>query len=84
MMTRLEAGSPLWFPACREVIVLFGCCCLLARRLVERGVRFVPVRDLYVTILRLLGLDDSKLTYCQGGRFKQLSQTGGSVIRKLL
>jgi len=42
------------------------------------------VRDLHVTILRLLGLDDSKLTYFHGGRFKQLSQFGGSVISEIL
>ncbi len=42
------------------------------------------VRDLHVTILHLLDLDDAKLTYFHGGRFKQLSQFGGSVIRELL
>ena len=43
-----------------------------------------PIRDLHVTILRLLGLDDNKLTYFHGGRFKQLSQTGGEVIKPLM
>jgi hypothetical protein len=43
-----------------------------------------PIRDLHVTLLRLLGLDDNKLTYFYGGRFKQLSQTGGRVIQELL
>ena len=43
-----------------------------------------PIRDLHVTILRLLGLDDNKLTYFHGGRFKQLSQTGGEVISELM
>ena len=42
------------------------------------------VRDLHVTILRLLGLDDNKLTYFHGGRFKQLSQFGGQVIEELI
>jgi len=42
------------------------------------------VRDLHVTLLRLLGLDDNKLTYFHGGRFKQLSQFGGEVIQELL
>ncbi|MCH5377556.1 MAG: DUF1501 domain-containing protein, partial [Planctomycetes bacterium] len=42
------------------------------------------VRDLHVTILRLLGLDDNKLTYFHGGRFKQLSQFGGRVIEDLI
>ena len=43
-----------------------------------------PIRDLHVTILRLLGLDDNKLTYFSGGRFKQLSQFGGQVISELI
>ena len=42
------------------------------------------VRDLHVTLLRLLGLDDNKLTYFYGGRFKQLSQFGGQVIKELI
>jgi len=43
-----------------------------------------PIRDVHVTLLRLLGLDDNKLTYFHGGRFKQLSQFGGEVIPELL
>ena len=43
-----------------------------------------PLRDLHVTLLRLLGLDDNKLTYYHAGRFKQLSQFGGNVIDELL
>ena len=43
-----------------------------------------PIRDLHVTLLHLLGLDDNKLTYFHGGRFKQLSQFGGEVIHELL
>jgi hypothetical protein len=43
-----------------------------------------PLRDLHVTILHLLGLNDNRLTYFHEGRFKQLSQTGGEVIRELL
>jgi membrane-anchored protein YejM (alkaline phosphatase superfamily) len=42
------------------------------------------VRDLHVTLLRLLGLDDNKLTYYHGGRFKQLSQFGGQPIKELI
>lgn len=42
------------------------------------------VRDLHVTLLRLMGLDDAKLTYFHGGRFKQLSQFGGQVIKELI
>jgi hypothetical protein len=35
-------------------------------------------------LLKLLGLDDDKLTYFSGGRFKQLSQFGGKVIEELV
>ena len=51
----------------------------------ERAVSVVhPIKDLHVTILHLLGLDDNKLTYFHGGRFKQLSQTGGQLIGELI
>jgi membrane-anchored protein YejM (alkaline phosphatase superfamily) len=43
-----------------------------------------PIKDVHVTLLRLLGLDDNKLTYFHGGRFKQLSQTGGQIIPELI
>lgn len=42
------------------------------------------VRDLHVTLLHLLGLSDNKLTYFNEGRFKQLSQVGGEVIKELV
>ena len=42
------------------------------------------VRDFQITLLRMLGLDDNKLTFYHGGRFKQLSQFGGKVIEKLI
>ena len=51
----------------------------------EKAVEVVhPIKDLHVTLLRLLGLDDNKLTYFHGGRFKQLSQTGGEAIDELI
>jgi hypothetical protein len=37
-----------------------------------------------VTLLYLLGLDDRRLTYYHAGRYKQLSQFGGEVIREIL
>ncbi len=43
-----------------------------------------PIRDLHVTLLKLLGLDDNRLTYFHGGRFKQLSQFGGKAIEALI
>jgi len=42
------------------------------------------VRDLHVTLLHLLGLNDNQLTFFHEGRYKQLSQTGGRVIRELV
>jgi hypothetical protein len=42
------------------------------------------IRDVHVTLLHLLGLDDNKLTYYHAGRHKQLSQFGGQVITELL
>ena len=42
------------------------------------------IRDVHVTLLHLLGLDDNKLTYYHAGRHKQLSQFGGEVIAELL
>jgi hypothetical protein len=44
-----------------------------------------PIKDLHMTLLHLMGLDDRKLTFYHEGRFKQLSQTGDAqVIRELL
>lgn len=43
-----------------------------------------PVCDFHVTLLRLLGLGDNKLTYYHAGRFKQLSQFGGKMIHGLV
>ncbi len=43
-----------------------------------------PIKDLHCTLLHLLGLNDNKLTFFHEGRFKQLSQTGGSVITELV
>jgi len=43
-----------------------------------------PIRDFHVTLLHLLGLDDNKLTYFHGGRYKQLSQFGGQIIKELI
>ena len=42
------------------------------------------IRDVHVTLLHLLGLDDNKLTYYHAGRHKQLSQFGGQVIKEIL
>jgi hypothetical protein len=51
----------------------------------ERAVECVRhIRDFHVTLLQLLDLDDSRLTYFHAGRYKQLSQFGGKVIQELL
>lgn len=42
------------------------------------------IRDVHCTLLHLMGLDDNKLTYFHGGRHKQLSQIGGTVIKELI
>ena len=72
---RRDRGQP-------PTLLLHGRCRELSR---ERAVSVVhPIKDLHVTILHLLGLDDNKLTYFHGGRFKQLSQTGGELIAELI
>jgi hypothetical protein len=43
-----------------------------------------PMRDVHVTVLALMGLDDAKLTYFHAGRYRQLSQFGGQVIREVV
>jgi hypothetical protein len=43
-----------------------------------------PLRDVHVTILRLLGLDDDRLRYFHNGRQMQLSQFGGEVIKPII
>ena len=51
----------------------------------EKAVEVVhPIRDVHVTMLHLMGLDDNKLTYSHGERYKQLSQFGGEVIQELI
>ncbi len=40
-----------------------------------------PLRDVHVSILHLMGLDDARLTWFHAGRYRQLSQFGGQVIR---
>ncbi len=44
----------------------------------------VPVRDVHATLLRLMGLDQQRLTYLHAGRFKRLTDIGGRVIQEIL
>ena len=43
-----------------------------------------PIRDVHVTLMHLMGLDDNKLTYFHAGRYKQLSQFGGELIKEII
>jgi hypothetical protein len=49
----------------------------------ETGAKAVA-RVHHVTLLQPLGLNDARLTYLHAGRYKQLSQFGGSVIYELI
>jgi len=44
----------------------------------------IPVRDVHATLLRLLGLDQERLTYLHAGRYKKLTDIGGRVIREIV
>ena len=46
--------------------------------------RLSSSHDFLVTLLRLRGLDDNKLTDDHAGRYKQLSQFGGQAIEELI
>jgi hypothetical protein len=42
------------------------------------------MRDLHATILRLMGLDQSQLTYLNQGRLKKLTDIGGNVVKDIV
>lgn len=44
----------------------------------------IPLRDVHATILNLLGLDDMRLTYLHGGRFRRLTDIGGRVLQEII
>lgn len=44
----------------------------------------IPMRDVHATILSLLGLSDDRLTYLHAGRFRRLTDIGGSVLRDII
>ncbi|MEO7651283.1 MAG: DUF1501 domain-containing protein, partial [Bryobacteraceae bacterium] len=44
----------------------------------------IPLRDVHATILRLMGLDQNRLTYLHAGRYKKLTDIGGRVITEVL
>ena len=44
----------------------------------------VHVHDLHATVLHLLGLDHTRLTFPHNGRDERLTETSGRVIREIL
>ena len=44
----------------------------------------VHVHDLHATILHLLGLDHTRLTFPHNGREERLTDTAGTVVRSIL
>jgi hypothetical protein len=44
----------------------------------------IPIRDVHATILHLLGIDHTSLTYLHEGRYKRLTDVGGALIRDIL
>ncbi len=44
----------------------------------------IPLRDVHATILRLMGLDQERLTYLHEGRYKRLTDIGGRVIDEII
>ena len=42
------------------------------------------LHDVHATILRLMGLDDMRLTYYHSGRFKRLTDLGGRTIKEMI
>lgn len=54
----------------------------------ELGIKCVEdvyhTHDLHATMLRLMGLDDMRLTYYHSGRFKRLTDLGGKLIKEIL
>ena len=53
----------------------------MGRRAVENRYH---IHDLHATILHLMGLDDMRLTYYHGGRFKRLTDLGGHLIKEMI
>ncbi len=43
----------------------------------------IQVRDIHATILRLLGLDQDRLSFLHAGRYKKLTDIGGRIITEV-
>ena len=48
------------------------------------GIDPIPLHDVHATILDLLGLDDTRLTYLHQGRYRKLTDIGGHVLTDLI
>jgi hypothetical protein len=44
----------------------------------------IEMRDVHATILDLMGLDESRLTYLHAGRFRKLTDIGGTVLKEII
>lgn len=44
----------------------------------------IHIRDVHATILSLMGLEDSRLTYLHAGRLRKLTDIGGETLREIL
>lgn len=44
----------------------------------------IPLRDVHATLLQLMGLDQERLTFLHAGRYKKLTDIGGSVIKEVI
>ena len=44
----------------------------------------IHISDVHATILNLLGLEDTKLTYRHAGRLRKLTDTGGKVLGEII
>ena len=59
--------------------------CLLARRLAERGVRYIQL--FHATMLHLMGFDHERLTYPTQGvsqRLTNITKPGSKVVKSIL
>lgn len=76
----------------------YGLCVWMAGGGVKKGATFgetdelsvraasdpIPMRDVHATLLRLLGLEQDRLTYLHAGRYKKLTDIGGRVIKEVI
>ncbi len=44
----------------------------------------IPIRDVHATILNLMGLTDTRLSYLHAGRFRKLTDIGGNVLKGII